>query len=363
MPAATALVSGNDPTPQLAEEAVAEARARLGGAHANAVVLLLSPEFARHAATTVRAVARATQCTQIFGGVAAGLCNETGWVLDRPAAAVLLLTGGLALTAGDEGSGDDPPLLCCTSTPFPSEWANSRRCGFHFHGTSGQGAVWQSGRIAPFGSAEARIAGARCELVVAQGLRPLGGEQFVSDARAYDLLCLTATDGAHKHAHESALDSLLSALPPEWPERQSLPLHLVNAIIATADGDTRVAALLSANADRSLTLTETLRPGDRLRWAIRQPAHAEAEVRELFAARTGEPPDFALYFSCIGRGPYFHGGDDRDLAALVARHPGMPLLGAYGTGQIACSGAHSRQLQNAVVAALFTENPDVQPQS
>jgi len=363
MPAATALVSGNEPTPQLAEDAVAEARARLGGAHANAAILLLSPEFARHAATTVRAVARATQCTQIFGGVAAGLCNEAAWVLDRPAAAVMLLAGGLTLTAGDERGSDEAPLLCCTSTPFPSEWENSRRCGFHFHGTSGQGAVWQNGRIAPFGSVEAQLAGARCELVVAQGLLPIGDERLVAEARGYDLLRLTAEGGADGTRHESALDSLLRALPAEWPERQSLPLHLVNATLAAADGETRIAALLSANADRSLTLTEALRPGDRLRWAIRQPAHAEAELRALFAARTGDNPDFALCFSCIGRGPYFHGGDDRDLAALVARYPDMPLLGAYGTGQIARFGAHSRQLQNAVVAALFTENPDVQPQS
>ena len=40
-------------------------------------------------------------------------------------------------------------------------------------------------------------------------------------------------------------------------------------------------------------------------------------------------------FSCIGRGPYFYGGDDRDLALLCRRFPGLPVLGTYSTGQIA----------------------------
>jgi hypothetical protein len=39
----------------------------------------------------------------------------------------------------------------------------------------------------------------------------------------------------------------------------------------------------------------------------------------------------------------------------------MPVIGTYGTGQIAFSGNSSRQLQNSVVTALFSEskNTDV----
>ena len=71
-------------------------------------------------------------------------------------------------------------------------------------------------------------------------------------------------------------------------------------------------------------------------------------------------------FSCIGRGPYFYGGDDRDLAALRQRYPGLPILGSYGTGQIAPAGcgtyASNRPLQNAVLTALISprlESPHV----
>ena len=63
--------------------------------------------------------------------------------------------GARLLVATGEPAGDDP-LLCCTSTPFPSEWADRRRYGLHFHGNNGQSAVWQSGRLADQGVAESR---------------------------------------------------------------------------------------------------------------------------------------------------------------------------------------------------------------
>ena len=60
--------------------------------------------------------------------------------------------------------------------------------------------------------------------------------------------------------------------------------------------------------------------------------------------------------------PWFYGDQDQDLAALTRRFPGMPVIGAYGTGQIAFHDKNSRQLQNAVVTALYRKDPDVQPQ-
>ena len=351
MTIASALISGNDPLPQLAERAVHAAMKRAGLTRANGVLLFLSTEFTRHAQPAVLAAARAARCTQIAGGIAAGLCTETGWVLDRPSAAAMVLGDSLAL-AGGEAAGDDP-LLCCTSTPFPSEWADSQRYGLHFHGNNGQSAVWQSGRLTDRGMAESRILGARAEIIVSPGVQPIGLPQRVDAVRGYDLLAL---------AGQPALESLVAALPDDWRERQPLPLHLINASIGDTGGEGRTAAVISANADGSLTLTEALQPGDRIAWGLRLPAAAAAEMSSLLADRVAAP-DFALYFSCIGRGPYFHGSDDCDLQALCERFPGLPVLGAYGTGQIAFAGRRSRQLQNAVVTALFRKDSNaVQPQ-
>ncbi|MBI2307458.1 MAG: FIST C-terminal domain-containing protein [Rhodocyclales bacterium] len=358
MTAATALIAGNEALPQLAEQVVEEALLRAGSAHANSVLLFLTPEFSRHAQQAVRAAARAAQCTQVFGGIAAGLCTETGWALDRPAAAAMVLCGGVSLMPADAAG--ESPLLCCNTTPFPSEWAHSRRYGMLFHGNGSDGAVWQQSRVIAQGGVDACIRGADLRLAVSTGLRRLGAFLPADRLRGYDLETL---------AGQPALDSLLRHLPAAW--REHLPLHQVSAIIDDPDAPdgTQVAAIISANTDRSLTLTVPLTPGQSLCWAIRQPLSAETDMREAlqFAdAYKTVAPDFALYFSCIGRGPYFYGGEDRDLAALCERHRGLPVLGAYGTGQIAFHGGNSRQLHNAVVTALFHETPPepdhVQPQ-
>ena len=354
MNAASALITGNEPLPMLAEQAVREALARTGSQHANSVLLFLSGEFTRHAHSTVLAAARAAQCTQVFGGIAAGLCTDTGWVLDRPAVAAMVLCGPYSLASGEAHR--PLPVLCCTSSPFPSEWAESRRFGTHFHGAAGHSAVWQQGRPVEHGCAEAQILGADVDIALSTGLCSIGTALTVEAVRGYDVLTIGG---------QPALDSLLRLLPPDWRSRQPLPLHLINA---TIDDDevpacVQAAAVISTNADRSVSLTVAVHPGQQLRWAIRQPLAAEAEMREALDSLVPKKaaPDFGLFFSCIGRGPYFYGGEDRDLAALIERFPGMPVIGTYGTGQIAFSGNSSRQLQNSVVTALFSEskNTDV----
>ena len=52
------------------------------------------------------------------------------------------------------------------------------------------------------------------------------------------------------------------------------------------------------------------------------------------ACDRSKDPRFALMFSCMGRGPYFYGGVDRDLELVRQRFPGMPLLGAYCAGEM-----------------------------
>ena len=99
-----------------------------------------------------------------------------------------------------------------------------------------------------------------------------------------------------------------------------------------------------------------LEPGTQVFWAMRQPQAAASDMRRLvdeLDSRLGATPDFGLLFSCLGRGPYFFDGEDRDLAAVKARYPGMPLIGAYGGGQIAPLFDGNRQVHNTVVLSLF----------
>jgi small ligand-binding sensory domain FIST len=104
-----------------------------------------------------------------------------------------------------------------------------------------------------------------------------------------------------------------------------------------------------------------LAPGESVAWAIRQPLAAEQDMRTALAAVVDpeRPAEFALMFSCLGRGPLFYGDDDRDLLVFREHCPGVPMLGAYGAGQIAPSEGGNRLFRNSVVT-LLCESHDVQ---
>jgi small ligand-binding sensory domain FIST len=211
-----------------------------------------------------------------------------------------------------------------------------------------------------------QLLGARVSVGVSSGLRLLGEPQRIDCSSGYDLQTL----GGRR-----ALDSLTRALPAELRDRASLPLHHLTAVLiddenretaaaALATGRYRPIAIVAANAEGSLTLAERLPAGQYLAWASRQPLPAEADMRQTLArlSASAPRPACALMFSCIGRGPFFYGGEDRDLDIVRERFPGLPLLGTYGTGQIAptANGVQhlNRQLQNAVVTALVTKHPE-----
>lgn len=364
MTVATALVSGNDPLPQLAEQAVGMALKKAGLAQANGVLLFLTPDFARHAQTTITAVARAAQCMQVAGGIAAGVFTEEDWVLDRPAAAAMVFGRGMSLMHPDEANKLEAPILCYTGGAFPENWGSSpARFGGSFTGTVGYAdpVAWQQSRLDAQQRCSIRVLGARASLGVSSGLRLLGKPQRITGSAGYDL---------QKLGRYGALDSLSRALPPEYRERPHLPLHRLMALLigtddladaqsALAAGQHHPIAIVAANSDGSLTLSERTVPGQYLAWAIRQPLSAETDMRQALArlAEESPAPSCALMFSCIGRGPYFYGGEDRDRGILCDRFPGLPLLGIYGTGQIApATAATNRQLQNAVVTALLSKH-------
>ena len=363
MTVATALLSGNEPLPQIAEAAVEQALARAGASQANGILLFLTPEFARHAQQTVTAAARAAQCTQVAGGIASGVFTEAGWVVDRPAAAVMIFAGDLALTHSVAG---DAPILSYAGAAFPPEWSESgRRFGGSFGGSfagradGAEPAVWQQSRLTGEQRCSVQFLGARVDIAASSGLQLLEAAQTVERSNGYDL---------ERLGGQAALKSLSRALPAALRGQPAQHLHLLAALLiegggdaknALAEGRYRALAVIAINADQSLTLAERVLPGDHLAWAVRQPASAEADMRQTLArlAERAPRPACALVFSCIGRGPYFYAGDDRDLKVLGERFPGLPLIGVYGTGQIAASGGaapRNRPLQNAVVTALVS---------
>lgn len=340
MNAATALVTGLEAAPQLAEEAVDQALARAGLERANGVVLFLTRDFARQAGSAVLAAARAAGCLSVSGMTAHGLFTETGWVLDQPAAAALVLGASFHLAP----HGDGALLSFADAASLPPDWLYApHRCGL-LHNA---GIAWQQARLCEDGRSETAIVGANCTFALSPGIRPLGEALAVTQVRGNDIVRL---------GEMSAIASLTRLLPPDLRQRSSLPIHLLGAL-ANNDQNRPAILLLGSNTDGSITLSQALHPGDTLTWVIRQPLAAESDMRQALAeaARQTPHPAFAIQCSCIGRGPLFYNGDDHDLTAWRERFPGVPLIGAYGSGQLAPYGAANQLWQNTVVTALFSE--------
>ncbi len=343
MKVASSLVSGLYPTPELAADAVHNALQGAGLQRADSVLLFLTRDYVRHAQPAIVAAARAAGTLQVSGCTAFGLLNERGWLLDQPGAAALVFAHPAPPAAAD----DTQPLLSFSGQhTLPYAWqAMPERAGL----LDAEAVTWSHGRIAEQPGAETRLSGLRTRLCLSTGLRLLNLPLTVNAAAGYDLRRLGGL---------APLDSLRRHLPAEL--RADPPLHQI-AIVREMGAP--AVPILTANADCSLTLAEPLEIGEHVHWAIRQPLSTEQDMRQsLLAAPQGDflrgavdpekRPDFALMFSCLGRGPLFYGNDDRDLLVFREQFPGVPLIGAYGSGQIAPAGGRNRLFQNTVVTLL-----------
>ena len=330
---ASALVSGLHPGPDLAEQAVRQALESAGLERADNVLLFLTRDFARHAQPALVAAARAAGCLQVCGSTASGLLTGSGWLLDQPGAAALVFESD-----GSNEPAAAPTLSFTGHSTLPFEWQGSPpRAGL----LESNAVTWSHGRITPNACAEARLPGMTGTLLRSAGLLLLGEARPIDFSQGYDIRRI---DGI------SAADDLRRSLPAEL--RAQPPVH---QLVALRQADEPAIAVLSINADGSVTVGEALADGEHIHWAMRHPASSEAEMRQLLqgAARPDKQPDFAIMLSCIGRGPLFYGNDDRDLLAFREQFPATPLIGAYGSGQIAPAGKRNRLFHNSVITLLF----------
>lgn len=355
---ATALASADKADPELAADVVREAMRRAGIDIARSVLLFLGTEFVHQAHAAVLAASRAANCLHVTGCTAPGVFTDEDWVLDRPAACAMVFGGECGLAA--QPAADAPLLSLSVPKSAARGWLaqGGQRYGLLSTNNSAHGAgrLWCHGKMADDGRCEAALAGVRAAIGVSRGMRILG-EPHAAACNGRDVLEL----GGHP-----ALNTLLRELPPDLREMEKLPAHLLAAGVvrgrpqgAIAAGRYELVPVIAVNHEaRSVTLALPLDEGDRVFWALRQALAAENDMRLLvdtLAGRLGAPPDFGLLFSCLGRGPWFFGGEDRDLAVVKERFPGLPLIGAYGGGQIAPLFDGNRQIHNAAVLALFGE--------
>jgi small ligand-binding sensory domain FIST len=360
---ATAIAAADKADPELAGDVVRAALARAGSNFARSVLLFLSADFVHHAHAAVAAAARAGRCLQVTGCTAPGILTEEDWILDRPAAAAMVFDHGIGLSALADPA--CPALSLATPNATAPDWLAGARQRYGLLSTSatahGSGRVWCHGKLDVVGHCDTTLTGARVAIGVSHGVKALSEPLPVTTIAGYELLTLGS---------RGALNTLLRKMPADLRELEKPPLHLIAAGVidgapagAIEEGRFRLVPVLGINReDRSVALAARVEPGEKLFWALRHAAAAEADMRravDRLEATLAGAPDCGLLFSCLGRGPYFFGGEDRDLAIVKERFPGIPLIGAYGGGQIAPLTSGNRVVHNTAVLALF--RADVQP--
>lgn len=305
------------------------------------VFLFLTDDHLRSLQPALRAAARVSRCTQVFGCSAMGLFTDQDWTVDSSGAAALVVGNGVAI--GLESDAGWNRTLISLGTPHGAsvDWLNQGgpRLGAIASDSSGRGPfeVWNHGRVEHAGITACTLEGVRVDTLVAQGVRPLTAPLEVAEANGFNLIRL---------GKYPALNVLINALPASIRRMDRIPLHMLMCGItfgepdsAIAEGRFRLDHIVSANPDdHSITIADELYEGQRLFWALRDQLAAQREMErviDLALAESGGAPDFALMFSCLGRGPGFYGGVDRDIETLRDKCPGMPFAGFYGNGEIA----------------------------
>lgn len=352
---ATGFATADRAQPELAAQAVRTALTRIDASLAGSVLLFLTSHFHRNAQAAVSAASRAARCLQVAGCTAPGVFTESEWSLDAPAAAALVLCGDIGLVRPNDGQ---PILTLAEAGDDHRHWMSDRvpRLGMLTTDADSDapGRIWLHGKVHP-GCCETSFSHCRMAIAVSRGIRALTAAMAVTEADGHEVFAID---------DEPALVTLLKHLPDDQPATSSRPgPHLFAALVrdqvtaeqAIARGSYRLLPILGASEDeQSLTLAQPLAPGDRLFWALRQPMAAVQDSGIALDRLAAEipAPDFSVMFACIGRGPYFFGAEDIDLAQIDERFPGLPAIGAYGVGEIAPLADGNDVISYSAVTAL-----------
>lgn len=358
MKVATSIVLGKTASPDLAADAVRNAMQKADISIASSVLLFLTSEFAGNPQEAIKAAAKTANCMQVMGCSATGIFTEDDWVLDAPAAAAMVFSGDITLGLAKNNVDNQPLLTLTAPNAINSTWLNisHRRYGGVSGDAIGQGpfSVWQNAKGDVSGYVEAFISGVKIATGTSHGLQLLTQPQQIQQTNQFDLIQLS---------HQAPLYGLKKAWKAHSKSDKAVPLHLIIAIYADsaeaiAHGNFNQTTMISCDDDSGyVTLAHPLRNGQFLSWALRAPSAAEADITimvDRLAEKLGSIPDFGLLFSCMGRGPYFYNGIDRDLNVVTQAFPGMPLLGFYGNGEVSYINGCNQLLPYSAVLSIFS---------
>jgi hypothetical protein len=166
---------------------------------------------------------------QVAGGIASGVFTESGWALDRPAAAAMVLGDRFSLGYADN---PDAPIVSWAGGTIPSGWRSlPPRFGGAFGSTfavrpaDANAIVWQQARLTGDTGCSVQVHGARIDIGVSRGWQALSTPQTIEHGQGYEVRQLGQT---------SALKSLISVLPRAFRLEPERHLHQLVALLGDA---------------------------------------------------------------------------------------------------------------------------------
>jgi len=347
-PVASGFARGNRPPGELLQSAIAEAREKLSGEAITAALFLFSPTLAPVSPALLQSQMRALSCLQIATGTFPGVFTEKDAALGENASAVLLLSAPLGFTPQIP----DPDLVTFSwgrLEQLQGEWLQqSPRFGSL---SSRSGRFWY--QASPRNILEIAFQGIQpSQSVWSAGLRTLSAPLPVHLQEGSLLLQLE---------RYLALPLLAQNIPVSIRKDSRLPLErlLMGEIRADAapGAPPELLHISATDLNRSgLWLERPLAEHSRAFLSLRDPAIAERDTRialEQLSASTQEPT-FAWISSSIGRDAAFFGQEDQDLCIWREQYPDLPILGAYGMGELFPHQQRSHFLRYGKIYTLFS---------
>jgi small ligand-binding sensory domain FIST len=105
--------------------------------------------------------------------------------------------------------------------------------------------------------------------------------------------------------------------------------------------------------ENAFALPESLKPGQRIALALREPESAREDLKAVLAKLGERPPALGLYFNCCARGASFFGVSGLEAAYLENAFGSAPLAGMFGSCEIGPIGGRTELLTYTGVLALL----------
>lgn len=184
------------------------------------------------------------------------------------------------------------------------------------------------------------------DAVVAQGCRPIGPALTVSRCKDHVLEEVVPVDAGAGWVDPrkplEVLSELYESLSPDDQELLQHSLHMGVAsttLLEPGRGDYLIRNVMGADPERGvIAVGALLRPGQTVRFHLRDAAAADQDLRGLLDGYSGRSPETApagaLLFSCTGRGRHLFGTANHDSAAFRRALGDVPLGGFFCGGEI-----------------------------